>query len=156
MSVLTGNVQKPNGLSWFNNKIYTACSGDGTVYEIDDTTGTTRAYIYGIKNAQTLYVENDANNALTMWVPDYQSNTLTKVTRSRIETVVRNLNGPWGISYVDEQHFLVTSLLSNTINLLSREGDNQVLMENLSAPMGVVHDDADPLCCQLWQYTPLD
>src|SRR5215213_4919998 len=102
LSVLTGNVQKPNGLTWFNNKIYTACSGDSTVYEIDDSTGSTKAYIYGIKNAQTLYVENDANNTLTLWVPDYQSNTLTKVTRSRVETVVRNLNGPWGISYVDE------------------------------------------------------
>jgi len=141
LSVLTGNVQKPNGITWFNNKIYTACSGDSTVYEIDDTTGSTKAYIYGIKNAQTLYVENDTNNTLTLWVPDYQSNTLTKVTRSRVETVVRNLNGPWGISYVDEQHFLLTNLLSNSINLISRNGDNQVLMDNLSAPMGIVHDD---------------
>ncbi len=141
LSVLTGNVQKPNGLAWFNNKLYTACSGDATVYEIDDTTGSTKAYIYGIKNAQTLYVENDANNVLTLWVPDYQSNMLTKVTRNRVETVARNLNGPWGISYVDEQHFLVTNLLSNSINLLSRDGDNQVLMDTLSAPMGVVHDD---------------
>ncbi|MEO8394176.1 MAG: hypothetical protein ABI700_14395 [Chloroflexota bacterium] len=141
LAVLTGNVQKPNGFAWFNNKLYTACSGDGTVYEIDDTTGSTKAYIYGIKNAQTLYVENDANNVLTLWVPDYEANVLTKVTRNRVETVARNLNGPWGISYVDEQHFLVTNLLSNSINLLSRDGDNQVLMDNLSAPMGVVHDD---------------
>ena len=141
LSVLTGNVQKPNGLAWFNNKIYTACSGDATVYEIDDTTGSTRAYIYGIKNAQTLYVENGANNTPTMWVPDYQSNTLTKVTHSQIETVARDLKGPWGISYVDDQHFLITNLLSNSINLLSRDGDNQVLMDNLNAPMGIVHDD---------------
>ncbi len=141
LSVLTGNVQKPNGLTWFNNKIYTACSGDSTVYEIDDTTGSTRAYIYGIKNAQTLYVENGTNNTLTLWVPDYQANTLTKVTRSQVETVVRDLKGPWGLSYVDDQHFLLTNLLSNSINLLSRDGDNQVLMDNLNAPMGIVHDD---------------
>ena len=141
LSILTGNVQKPNGFAWFSNKLYTACSGDGTVYEIDDTTGSTKAYIYGIKNAQTLYVENDANNTLTLWVPDYQSNTLTKVTRNQVQTVARNLKGPWGISYVDDQHFLVTNLLSNSINLLSRDGDNQDLMDNLSAPMGIVHDD---------------
>src|SRR3954447_3701848 len=43
LSVLTGNVQKPNGIAWFNNKLYTACSGDSTVYEIDDATGSTKA-----------------------------------------------------------------------------------------------------------------
>lgn len=142
LSVLTGNVQKPNGLSWFEGKLYTACTGDGTVYEIDAATGQTAAYIYGIRNAQTLYVERDASGTLTLWVPDYQTNTLNKVTRRAIETVTRNLNGPWGLSYVDEDHFLLTNMLSNTINLLSREGDNQVLLEGLTAPMGLVHDDA--------------
>ncbi len=141
LAIITGNVQRPNGITWFENKLYTACTGDATVYEIDDTTGQTRAYIYGLRNAQTLYVENDANQNLTMWVPDYQMNTLTKITRTRIDTIVRNLNGPWGISYVDEQHFLLTNLLGNTIDLLGRDGSDQVLMEGLSSPMGIVHDD---------------
>jgi hypothetical protein len=141
LQVLTGNVQKPNGIFWFNGKLYTACTGDGTVYEIDAATGQTAAYIFGIRNAQTMYVEADANNNLTLWIPDYQTNTFNKVTRRAVETVARGLNGPWGLSYVDEQHFLVTNLLSNSINLLSRDGDNQVLMTGLAAPMGLVHDD---------------
>lgn len=140
LSIITGNVQRPNGIAWYNNMLYTSCTGDGTVYEINDTTGQTRAYIYGIRNAQTLYVEEDANNTLTMWVPDYNANTLNRVTRSGVETVVRNLQGPWGISYVDEQRFLVSNLLGNTVSLLSREGDNQLVMEDLASPMGVVHD----------------
>src|SRR5664279_309640 len=141
LSIVTGNVQRPNGIAWFNNKLYTSCTGDGTVYEIDDTTGETRAYIYGIKNAQSLYVEGDANNNLTLWIPDYQANTFTKVTRSGVQTVVHGLNGPWGVSYVDDQHFLLTNLLSNTINLLSRSGDNQIVLDGLASPMGIVHDD---------------
>jgi hypothetical protein len=140
LQVLTGNVQKPNGLYWFDGKIYTACTGDGTVYEINAETGQTAAYIYGIRNAQTMYVETDANNTLTLWVPDYQTNTFNKVTRRAIETVSRGLNGPWGLAYLDEEHFLLTNLLSNSINLLSRDGDNQELMTGLSAPMGLVHD----------------
>ncbi len=141
LSLLTGNVQKPNGLTWFEGKIYTACTGDATVYEIDAATGQTAAYIYGIRNAQTLYVEKDATGVLTLWVPDYQTNTLNKVTRRSVETVARDLNGPWGLAYIDEEHFLLTNLLSNTINLLSRDGDNQVLLDGLSAPMGLVHDE---------------
>lgn len=141
MTPLTGNVQRPNGLAWFRGKLYTACSGDGTVYEIDDTTGATRTVIYGVRNAQSLYVEEDARQNLTLWVPDYAANTLSKVTRNGVEPVVRDLHGPWGISYVDDQHFLITNLLSNTLDLVSRSGDDQVLLDTLNAPMGVVHDD---------------
>src|SRR5262245_15607115 len=35
LSVLTGNIQRPNGLAWHDNKLYVSCSGDWTVYEID-------------------------------------------------------------------------------------------------------------------------
>jgi len=58
-----------------------------------------------------------------------------------LRTVARDLHGPWGLAYVDEEHFLLTNLLSNTVNLLSRDGDNQVLLDGLSAPMGLVHDE---------------
>ncbi len=141
LSVLTGNVQRPNGIFWFQDKLYTSCTGDGTVYVIDDKTGDTKAYIYGIHNAQSLYVENDANNNLAMWIPDYATNTFNKVTRAGVVPVVKDLKGPWGISYVDDQQFLITNLLSNTINLISRAGANQVVLTGLDAPMGIVHDD---------------
>ena len=141
LSILTGNVQRPNGIFWFDNKLFTSCTGDSTVYEINDTTGDTRAYIYGIHNAQTLYVEDDTNNNPVLWIPDYASNILAKVTPKGVQTIASNLNGPWGISYVDDQHFLVSNLLSNTINLISRDGGNQVALSGLSSPMGIAHDD---------------
>ncbi len=142
LSILTGNVQRPNEIFWLNNTLYTSCTGDGTIYVINDTTGDTTAYIYGIHNAQTLYVEADARNNLTMWIPDYQANTLTKVTRSGgVQTIVRNLKGPWGISYVDDQHFLLTNLLDSTLDLISRSGDVQTVMDGLASPMGIAHDD---------------
>lgn len=143
LQVLTGNVQKPNGFYYFEGKLYTACTGDATVYEIDAVTGETRSYIYGIRNAQTLYVENDADNndTLTIWVPDYQANTLSRVTRQRVDTVVTGLSGPWGLSYVDDERFLVSNLLGNTINVLTRDGGNEVVMEGLAGPMGIVHDE---------------
>lgn len=140
LSIITGNVQRPNGIAWYNDMLYTACTGDGTIYEIDDTTGQTRTYIYGIRNAQTLYVEQDANSNLVLWVPDYQANTLARVTRSGVQTVTRNLQGPWGIAFVDEQYFLLTNLLGNTINRLSRDGENEVVLEGLASPMGLVHN----------------
>jgi sugar lactone lactonase YvrE len=140
LSILTGNVQRPNGIAWFNDKLYTACTGDSTVYEIDSRTGVTRAYIFGVRNAQTMYVEEDENQVLTIWVPDYANNTLARVSRNAVEPVVTDLEGPWGISYVDEDHFLVSNLLSHTVNLLSRDGDNEVVLDNLSGPMGLVHD----------------
>src|ERR1041384_7871533 len=31
LSLLTGNIQRPNGLVWHDGKIYAACSGDWTV-----------------------------------------------------------------------------------------------------------------------------
>ena len=141
MTRLTGNVQRPNGIAWFNGKLYTACSGDGTVYEIDDTTGDTRTLIYGVKNAQSLYVEADANDELTLWVPDYAANVFSKVTRSGVQTIIGDLQTPWGISYIDDQQFLITSVLGNSIHLVSRSGDDQVLRDDLTAPMGIAHDD---------------
>lgn len=137
---LTANVQRPNGLYWFNGKLYTSCSGDGTVYEINDTTGETRTYIYGIRNSHTLYVEDSETAGLTLWVPDYEANIVAQVTRSGVRSVVRNLNGPWGIAYVDEQHFLVTNLLGNTLNLVDRSGGNQVVLDDLLAPAGIIID----------------
>ena len=105
-------MQRPNGIAWFNNKLYTACTGDGTVYEIDDTTGAdARLHLRHSRMRKRSTSKQDAQNNLTLWVPDYQANTLTKVTRSGVETVARNLHGPWGIAYVDEQHFLLTNLL---------------------------------------------
>lgn len=138
---LTANVQRPNGFYWFNDLLYTACTGDSTVYEINSVTGQTSAYIFGIQNAHTMYVEEDANNVLTMWVPDYEANTVSMVTRSGVRPIVRDLQGPWGLAYLDEEQFLVTNLHGNTLNLINRDGDNTAVIDDLAAPAGIVIDD---------------
>lgn len=137
---LTGNVQRPNGIVWFDDYLYTACSGDGTVYEIQSETGQTRTYIWGVQNAHTLHAEMN-NGALNLWVPDYEENALVRVTRSGVETIADELNGPWGIAVVDEDRFLVTNLLSNSLNIVTRGGENIPTMTGLAAPTGVLIDE---------------
>ena len=139
LTSLTGNVQRPNGIVWHDGKLYTACTGDGTVYEIDALSGSTMTYIWGIRNAHSLYAENEGT-ALNLWIPDFQANALNLVTRSGVEPVVTGLEGPWGIRYVDEERFLVSNILSNTVNLLTRDGENTVALEDLASPTGIDHD----------------
>lgn len=138
---MTANVQRPNGFYWFNDLLYTACTGDSTVYEINSVTGQTSAYIFGIQNAHSMYVEEDENDVLTMWVPDYEANTLAMVTRSGVRPVARDLRGPWGIAYLNEEQFLVTNLLGNTLNLINRDGENNAVIDDLAAPAGIVIED---------------
>jgi hypothetical protein len=140
LQLLTGNVQRPNGLAWFNNFLYTACSGDGTVYEINSETGDTRTYIWGVSNAHTLAVE-EVDDVLQMWVPDYGDDRLELVTRQGVVPITREpLRGPWGIVPEDDEHFLISSLLGNQIWRVTREGDVTVALDGLAAPAGLVLD----------------
>jgi len=140
LTILTGNVQRPNGITFFDGNLYTACTGDSTIYEIDSVNGLTQTYIWGIVNAHTMYVENESN-MLNIWVPDYGTNSLTLVTRLGVTEIADDLQGPWGIAYVNEEQFLITNLLSNTINLVTRDGENTVVMQGMSSPTGIAHDD---------------
>lgn len=155
LSVLTGNVQRPNGIGWFDGNLYTACTGDSTIYEINDTTGATITYIFGINNAHMLHVEEDDNGVLNMWIPDYGANALSLVTRSGVRVIARNLNGPWGIVEVPAEAlpadeitegevvdtpFLITNLLGNSLVLATRDGEITPLIEDLPAPAGIALD----------------
>ncbi|HYO88229.1 MAG TPA: hypothetical protein VER79_06240, partial [Candidatus Limnocylindrales bacterium] len=123
LQLLTGNVQRPNGLAFFNDYLYTACSGDGTMYEIHSETGVTRTYIWGVSNAHSLVVE-EIDDVLQMWVPDYGENRLERVTRQGVTAVTSaTLQGPWGIVQEDDEHFLVSSLLGNVVHRINRDGD---------------------------------
>lgn len=141
LNVLTGNVQRPNGITWFNDMLYTACTGDQTVYEINSRTGQTRTYIFGINNAHTLHVELDNLERLTMWVPDFAENELNLVTRSGVRRIAGDLEGPWGITMVSEELFLVSNLLGGNVASVTRDGEVEVLLEDLAAPTGLVHDE---------------
>ena len=140
LQVLTGNVQRPNGMGWFNNFLYTACTGDGTVYEIQSETGETRTYIWGVTNAHTLYVE-EQDDTLQMWVPDYAENSLKLVTREGIDPVTEDVfEGPWGIVAEDAEHFLISNLLGNHVDRVSRQGEVEILLDGLASPAGLALD----------------
>jgi len=140
LTVLTGNVQRPNGITWYEGNLYTACTGDGTVYEINDTTGATLTYIWGINNAHTLFAEADDRGNLNLWIPDYGASTLALITRSGVRTVTEDLNGPWGIAPIGDD-FLVTNLLGSDLVRIDREGNVTSIIEGLPAPTGIALDD---------------
>ncbi len=139
LNVLSGNVQRPNGAVWHDDKLYMVCNGDWTLYEIQDTSGQTRTYIYGIRNSHTLYAEDVTETSLDLWIPDYDTNSLMRVNQQRApQSIATNLQGPWGIAYVDEQHFLVTNLTGNNIVLINRDGDVRELLGEMRSPTGIV------------------
>ena len=37
LELLVGNVQRPNGIAWYEGSLFTVCNGDWTIYKIDDT-----------------------------------------------------------------------------------------------------------------------
>jgi hypothetical protein len=139
LSILTGNIQRPNGLVWYDEKLYTSCSGDWTLYQIDPSTGTTIQYIYGVKNAHTIYATTD-ENGITLWVPDFQSNSLVQITKGVSKNIASRLQGPWGIADLNGQQFLVTNLLGNEILTISRGGEVKRAVTNLRSPAGIVVD----------------
>jgi hypothetical protein len=138
---ITANVQRPNGFAWHDGMIYTACTGDSTIYEINGISGQTRTYIFGVTNAHTLHVEDSAASGLTLWVPDYAQNALLRVTRSGVQRIEGDLNGPWGIAYIDEEQFLVSNLLGGTLDVITRDGERQTLLNDLASPSGLVLTD---------------
>ncbi|MCC6613348.1 MAG: hypothetical protein IT320_07700 [Anaerolineae bacterium] len=141
LTVLTGNVQRPNGIAFLDGLLYTACTGDFTVYQIDAETGRTMTYAGGVRNTHTLYVEMGDNDLPVLWVPDFQMNQLLRVVRGGVETISAGFDGPWGIAYLNEDEFLITNLLGNTLVVADREGETRTILDDLSNPSGIVIDD---------------
>lgn len=141
LRILSGNVQRPNGIFWHNGNLYVSCNGDWTLYEIDAETGVTATYIWGVRNAHTLYAEDDENGFLNLWVPDFQTNELILIqNQGATQTVASELNGPWGIDDFDER-FIITNLLGNNIVLIDREGEVTEVASGFRSPAGIVADD---------------
>src|SRR5215204_6575613 len=59
LSVLTGNVQRPNGIVWLDGRLYISCTGDWSIYQVEFDSGSTELYIFGLRNAHALYAETD-------------------------------------------------------------------------------------------------
>ena len=49
LKILSGNVQRPNGITFFDGFLYTSCSGDFTIYRLNAITGDTITYIAGVQ-----------------------------------------------------------------------------------------------------------
>lgn len=139
LSILTGNIQRPNGLAWFNNTLYTSCSGDWTVYQINLATQSTSQYIYGIRNAHTIYV-TEKDKQPDIWIPDFQMNALIHINKGSTETVVSDLKGPWGITAIDDNTFAVTSLLTHRAIAITKSGQSHDLITKLKSPAGIDSD----------------
>lgn len=138
LNVLTGNVQRPNGVIWFEEDLYAVCNGDWTLYRLDDANGDTETYIYGIRNAHSLYAERTSETEFDLWIPDYDINALLRVNRARAPQQITNeLEGPWGINYIDEENFLITNLQGNNIVKVNRSGNIEVVLEGMRAPTGI-------------------
>jgi len=142
LSIIIGNVQRPNGFAWLNNTLYTACNGDWTLYEIDDSSGSTQTFLFGIRNAHTLYAE-ETEAGFDLWIPDFDLNTIFLVDQSQTaaQPIAENIDSPWGIAYLDESRFLVTSLRENKILAITRGGQSIDLVENLSSPTGIAIEE---------------
>lgn len=140
LSVITGNVQRPNGIAWLNDILYVSCSGDWTIYAIEAETGTTETYIYGVRNAHNL-IAQEIDGATVLWAIDFDTNNLFKVEQTRSPQVVaRELNRPWGITIFDENHFLITSLTGNSILKISQDGEVSTIIDELRSPTGIYAD----------------
>ena len=140
MNVIVGNVQRPNGIVWYDDNLYTACNGDWTLYEIDSVTGETRTYIQGIRNAHMLVAEQTENERLNLWMPDYDQNAFLFVNQSGAPRIIASdLEGPWGIAPLEDE-FLITNLLGNTLVNISRDGELTEILDNLRAPTGIAID----------------
>ena len=142
LQVLYGNVQRPNGMTWFNDKLYVACSGDWTIYEIDIEAGTTRTYIFGVQNTHSLFAEVGEDGSTQLWVPDFVTNDFLRIhPRSAPATVLaEGLAGGWGLAYLDEDRFIISNLLADTVLAVSRFGETETLVERLRSPTGLVLD----------------
>jgi hypothetical protein len=141
LRIIVGNVQRPNGVVWYDGNLYAACSGDFTLYEIDAITGSTVTFSSGVRDTNVLWVEELEAGGFNLWLPDFDTNQLLRGDHLRglPEVVVNeNLNGPWGLAYVDASNFLITNALGDNIVLANRDGTSSIVMDGLRYPTGIV------------------
>lgn len=136
LSIITANTQRPNGMTWIDGKLYTVCSGDWTIYEIDPEDKTTKQYIYGVRNAHSILGRSKGGEN-ELWIPDFQQNTLVRIRQGSVTTVTSNLAGPWGIASINETEFVLSNLLGNTLIRIDESGNTEEIITNLKSPTGV-------------------
>lgn len=142
LELIVGNVQRPNGLVWFDDTLYTVCNGDWTIYQIDDRSGETVTFVFGVRNGNSLIAES-TEAGFDLFVPDPDTGTLWKVDQDRAAPVgvSSELPAPWGIARLNEDAFLVTDTGANAIIKVSAAGEEETIHSELRAPTGIVRAD---------------
>jgi len=142
LSVLVGNVQRPNGIAYIDDYLFTACNGDWTMYRIDSVTGETITYVFGIRNAHQM-VSETTEFGFNLWIPDFDTDQFMRIdhTASAPALITReNLDGPWGIANLGEEQFLISNLRADNLVIADSQGNSQVAVEGLRAPAGLIVD----------------
>ena len=143
LELLVGNVQRPNGIVWFEGTLFTVCNGDWTIYKIDDLTGDTITFVFGTRNGNSLLAEG-TEAGFNLWVPDPDNGTLWRVDQKREAptSIITDLEAPWGITRLDDQRFLVSDSRLNTILEVTESGAATEIQSQLRSPTGIVrHGD---------------
>lgn len=143
LDVIVGNVQRPNGIVYFDNYLYIVCNGDWTVYRVDAQSGSTITFVFGVQNAHALHAEA-TDSGFNLWIPDFDTNRVLRLDEKQTapeEIATENLDGPWGIAALGDDEFLISNVRSNTITLLNGEGQTRILLEGLRSPAGIVIAD---------------
>lgn len=140
LSVLVGNVQRPNGIAYIDNFLFTACNGDWTMYRIDSETGETITFVFGIRNAHQM-VSQETDAGFNLWIPDFDTNQFMRIdhTASAPQLISRdNLDGPWGIANLNDNQFLISNLRADNLVIADTEGNSNIAVEGLRAPAGLI------------------
>jgi hypothetical protein len=144
LEIITGNVQRPNGILWYEGFLYLSCSGDFTVYQVNDRTGETFTYIAGVQNTHTLYVEPQTTpgSGITIWVADFQRNALSYIqtTPRRLETIRDGLASPWGLAAAADGSFYLTQFGTDDVINVARDGTTIQVATGFRNPTGLVVD----------------
>jgi hypothetical protein len=140
LAVVVGNVQRPNGIIYFEDFLYTACNGDWTLYRINSETGATTTFIFGVRNTHQMVMES-TDAGFNLWIPDFDQDQLLLVDQGQNNPrliVSDNLDGPWGIAALGEEHFLISNVRADNLVIVDQEGNSAVAMDGLRSPAGLV------------------
>ncbi len=142
LELMVANVQRPNGIVWFEDTLFTVCNGDWTIYKIDDRTGDTVTFVFGVRNGNSIIAEA-TEAGFDLWVPDPVTGSLWKVDQQRAapDRIAADLPAPWGITRLDEDSFLLTDTRSNSIISVPTAGEPKTVHEQLRAPTGIARDE---------------
>jgi sugar lactone lactonase YvrE len=130
---------------WYEGFLYVSCAGDSTLYRLDDRTGITQTYIFGLQNAHSLYVEPGRGDDPVIWAVDSIQNRLVRISYDAegLQTVWGGLQGGWGLlPDAGGEGFYLSQWGSDDILFIDREGGGaEILAAGFQNPAGMALED---------------